>query len=72
MTGSNRDIGVGIAMLYDGKFMEKLRQPLNNRRVTKLAVHIDYCFFFTAISRLARPHPGRVLVAISNQQVCSH
>jgi hypothetical protein len=39
MTGSNRDIGVGIAMLYDGKFMEKLRQPLNNRRVTKLAVH---------------------------------
>ena len=26
-------------------------------------------FFYSAISRLARPHPGHVLVAISNQQV---
>jgi hypothetical protein len=28
--------------------------------------------FFYRISRLAPPHPGHVLVTISNQQVCSH
>jgi hypothetical protein len=26
------------------------------------------CFFYSRISRLARPHPGHVLVAISNKQ----
>jgi hypothetical protein len=35
-----------------------------------LAVPSAYCFFYSRISRLARPHPGHVLVAISNQQVC--
>jgi hypothetical protein len=38
MGGFNRDIGVGIAIALDGKFMQELRQPLNRRRVIKLAV----------------------------------
>jgi hypothetical protein len=28
--------------------------------------------FYSRISRLAPPHPGHVLVAISNQKVCSN
>jgi hypothetical protein len=36
MGGFNRDIGVGIAIALDGKIMQKLRQPLNRRRVIKL------------------------------------
>ena len=72
MGGFNRDIGVGIAIALDGKVMQELRQPLNRRRVIKLTAPSLIAFFFYRISRLARPHPGHALVAISNQQVCSH
>jgi hypothetical protein len=55
MGGFNRDIGVGIAIALDGKIMQKLRQPLNRRRVIKLAVLCLLHFFslgFRASRRL--------------------
>jgi hypothetical protein len=43
----NRDIGVGIAIALDGKIMQKLRQPLNKRRVIKLtALCLNYFFLW--------------------------
>jgi hypothetical protein len=50
----NRDIGVRIAIALDGKIMQKLRQPLNKRRVIKLTV-LCLHYFFSGISRLAGP-----------------
>jgi hypothetical protein len=41
----NRDIGVGIAIALDGKIMQKLRQPLNKRRVIKLYGSLLNFFF---------------------------
>jgi hypothetical protein len=41
-------------------------------RKTPAVPIVTNSFFYSRISRLAPPHPGHALVAISNQQVCSN